>query len=356
MTAGMAKRKPRKFVRVSTFSTARLPVRGPCVRTMNQVLTRRGAILAALAAGTTASCSTTPDAIGAQAFRSRKKFVVTDGGLRMAYYEAGHGAPIVLLHGNPTSSYLWRNVIPHLTEFGRCIAPDLLGMGDSDKLENSGPGAYSFHEHVHRLDAVLDHAGADRDVTLVLHDWGGPLGFYWAMRNVGRVKGFVFMETFVVSQDDANTPPFALDFFRRFRTPEGEHDVLADNAFVETVFLRQFPNMAEEDRAEYRRPYVSPGEARRPTLEWPRQVPINGEPQEVHEALVRCLDFMGETPIPKLFIRADPGALIQGGRERIPRQWPNTTEVVAPARHFVPEEAPHEVGGHCAAWLRMRIP
>jgi len=152
--------------------------------------------------------------MGARSFRAGKKFVVTDGGVRMAYYEAGRGAPIVLLHGNPTSSYLWRNVIPHLTGLGRCIAPDLLGMGDSDKLTNSGPGAYGYFEHVRRLDALLDSAGAHRDVTLVLHDWGGPLGFHWAMRNEGRVRGIAFMETFVVSQNDANTPPFALEFFR----------------------------------------------------------------------------------------------------------------------------------------------
>jgi haloalkane dehalogenase len=307
--------------------------------------------LGALGASLPAACVSTPAPQGVAAFRAAKKFVATDGGLRMAYVEAGRGAPIVFLHGNPTSSYLWRNVIPHLTGLGRCIAPDLIGMGDSDKLPNSGPGAYNFFEHSRRLDALMDATGARRDVTLVVHDWGGPLGFNWAMRNEARVKAIVFMETFVVSQNDTNTPAFAMQFFSRFRTPEAERDVLANNAFVETVLLRQFPDMTEEDRAEYRRPFANPGEGRRPTLEWPRQVPINGDPADVHEATLRFLGFMSETQIPKLFIRADPGALILGGRERIPRAWPRTTEIVVPGRHFVPEESPDEVGRASATWL-----
>ena len=308
-------------------------------------------MVGALGAGLTASCASIPAVPGAAEFRAAKKFVATDGGLRMAYFEAGRGAPIVLLHGNPTSSYLWRNVIPHLTGLGRCIAPDLIGMGDSDKLPDSGPSRYTFFEHSRRLDALLDATGVHRDVTLVVHDWGGPLGFHWAMRNEARVKAIVFMETFVVSQNDANTPAFAMQFFSRFRTPEAELDVLTNNTFVETVLLRQFPNMGEEDRAEYRRPFAEPGEGRRPTLEWPRQVPINGDPADVHETTLRFLGFMAETQLPKLFFRADPGALILGGRERIPRAWPRVTEMVVPGRHFLPEESGDEIGRISATWL-----
>lgn len=315
------------------------------------MFTRREAALGALGTGLTASCASAPPVRGAAAFRAAKKFARTEGGLRMAYFEAGRGAPIVLLHGNPTSSYLWRNIIPHLTGLGRCIAPDLIGMGDSDKLPDSGPGRYTFFEHSRRLDALLDAAGAHRDVTLVVHDWGGPLGFHWAMRNEARLRAIVFMETFVVSQNDANTPAYAMQFFSHFRTPEAELDVLTNNTFVETVLLRQFPNMAEEERAEYRRPFSEPGEGRRPTLEWPRQVPINGDPADVHEVTQRFLGFMAETQIPKLFIRADPGALILGGRERVPRAWPMVTEMVVPGRHFLPEESPNEVGRTSAAWL-----
>lgn len=315
------------------------------------MFTRRQLGLGAISAGLTGSCVTAPNGYSAAAFRAAKQFATTEGGLRMAYFEAGGGAPIVLLHGNPTSSYLWRKVIPYLTGLGRCIAPDLIGMGDSDKLPNSGPGSYTFFEHSRRLDSLLDAAGAHRDVTLVLHDWGGPLGFHWAMRNEARVKAIVFMETFVVSQNDANTPAFAMQFFQHYRTPAGERDVLENNAFLETVLLRQFPNMAEEDRAEYRRPFAEAGEGRRPTLEWPRQVPINGEPADVHEVTLRFLRFMSETQIPKLFIRGDPGALVQGGRERIPRAWPRVTETVVSGRHFLPEDAPDDVGLTSAAWL-----
>ena len=315
------------------------------------MFTRREAIVGVLGTSLATSCASSPFPQGAAEFRAAKRFVATEGGIRMAYFEAGRGEPIVFLHGNPTSSYVWRNVIPHLTGIGRCIAPDLIGMGDSDKLPDSGPGKYTFFEHSRRLDALLDATGVHRDVTLVVHDWGGPLGFHWAMRNEARVKAIAFMETFVASQNDANTPPFAIQFFSRFRTPEAELDVLANNTFVETVLLRQFPNMSEEDRAEYRRPFAQSGEARRPTLEWPRQVPINGDPADVHEATLRFLGFMSETQIPKLFIRADPGALILGGRERVPRTWPRVTEADVPGRHFVPEESPHEVGRIAAAWL-----
>lgn len=315
------------------------------------MLSRREVALGSLSAGLTASCASVEVLQGAEAFRAAKKFALTGGGVRMAYFEAGRGAPIVLLHGNPTSSYLWRNVIPHLAGLGRCIAPDLIGMGDSDKLPNSGPGRYTFFEHSRRLDVLLDAAGANRDVTLVVHDWGGPLGFHWAMRNESRLNAIVFMETFVVSQNDANTPAFAVQFFSRFRAPEAERDVLANNAFVESVLLRQLPDMAEEDRAEYRRPFATPGESRRPTLEWPRQVPINGDPADVHEATLRFLGFMSETQIPKLFIRADPGALILGGRERIPRAWPRVTEIVVSGRHFLPEESGDEIGRIIATWL-----
>ena len=315
------------------------------------MFTRREAVVGALGTSLAASCASSRFPQGPAEFRAAKKFVTTESGLRMAYFEAGRGAPIVFLHGNPTSSYLWRKVIPHLTGLGRCIAPDMIGMGDSDKLPQSGPNSYSFFEHLGRLDSLLDAVGADRDVTLVLHDWGGPLGFHWAMRNEARVRGIAFMETFVVSQDDTNTPPQALEFFAWFRTGEAEREVLMNNAFVETVLLRQFPDMPEQDRAEYRRPFVEAGESRRPTLDWPRQVPINGEPAGVHREMLRCLRFMSETQKPKLLIKAEPGGLIVGGRERVPRAWPGVSEVVAPGGHFVPEHSPDEVGHACATWL-----
>lgn len=282
--------------------------------------------------------------------RRSKKFVRLSDGVQMAYRETGVGEPIVFLHGNPTSSHLWRNVIPHVSSLGRCIAPDLIGMGDSDKLPGSGPGVYSFAEHGRRLEELLDLIGVRENVTLVLHDWGGPLGFDWAARSPARVKAIAFMETFVVSPNDDNTPGYSMEFFTRFRTPEAERAVLQDNLFVEMVLLRQFPDMNDSDKAEYRRPFLEAGEGRRPTLEWPRQVPINGAPPEVHEALTRSLAFMAQTPIPKLFIRATPGGLINNGREAVCRAWPSVTERVVAGVHYLPEEQPHEIGQHIAEW------
>jgi len=283
--------------------------------------------------------------------RRSKKFARLGDGVQMAYRETGAGDPIVFLHGNPTSSHLWRNVIPHVSGLGRCIAPDLIGMGDSDKLQGSAPGVYSFAEHAGRLEELLDLIGVRENVTLVLHDWGGPLGFDWAARSPSRVKAIAFMETFVVSPNDDNTPGYSLEFFTRFRTPEAERAVLEENLFVEMVLLRQFPNMSDSDKEEYRRPFLQAGEARRPTLEWPRQVPINGVPHEVHEALTRSLTFMAQTPIPKLFIRGTPGGLINNGRESVCRAWPSVTERVVAGVHYLPEEQPHEIGQYIADWI-----
>jgi len=311
---------------------------------INGAMSRR-----ALLAG--AAC-TWPSHLGAQLVGGtpRKRFVEANG-LRMAYVESGAGAPIVFLHGNPTSSYLWRNVIPHVQHLGRCIAPDLLGMGDSARLEGSADGAYSFQRHCEQLDALLDRLGVDNDVTFVLHDWGGPLGFDWARRNPERIRALAFMETFVVTQDDTNTPAQALEFFTRFRTPEYERLVLQENYFVEHVFLRQFPQMSAVDLAEYRRPFMAPGESRRPTLDWPRQVPINGAPEEVNAAFVAFLDWIADAPAPKLFIRGEPGGLIRGGREEICRAWRNVVERTVPGNHYLPEHSPDAIGTHLSQFL-----
>ncbi len=283
-------------------------------------------------------------------FLAAKRFARVRG-RRMAYAEMGAGSPILFVHGNPTSSYLWRNIIPRVAAHGRCIAPDLIGMGDSDKLANSGPGVYTFVEHCRHLDRFIAMVAANEDIVLVLHDWGGPLGFHWARRHPHRVRAIAFMETFVASQNSANTPAPMLEFFTNFLSPEAERDVLANNSFVENVLLRQFPDMSEEDKAEYRRPFAAPGEGRRPTLEWPRQVPINGEPEDVHRITLGYLEFMARTPIPKLFLRGEPGGLIRGGREAVPRAWSNITERVVIGRHFLPEDNPGAVAQHLVDWL-----
>ncbi len=281
---------------------------------------------------------------------TKKKFADVFGN-KMAYVETGKGDPIVFLHGNPTSSYLWRNIIPAVEKQGRCIAPDLIGMGDSDKLESSGEDRYHFAEHKKFLAELLSKLNVKKNVVLVVHDWGGSLGFDWAMNNENAVKGIVFMETFVVSQNSSNTPEATLNWFRSFRAEEGQKKVLEDNHFVEYVFLRQFPRMSDADKAVYRKPFLKAGESRRPTLVFPQQVPINGEPPDVHQEVISHLEWMAKTQIPILFINSEPGALISRGREEVCRGWKNITEKSVKGLHYLPEESPTEIGQEISEWI-----
>ena len=271
----------------------------------------------------------------------------------MAYVEAGEGDPIVLLHGNPTSSYLWRGIIPHLTGLGRCIAPDLIGMGDSDKLEGSGPQRYRFVEHRRYVDALLDALDVGANVTFVVHDWGSALGFDWANRNRNAVKGLAYMEAIVQPLTWQQWPEAALKVFQGFRSENGESMVLANNVFVERVLPGSIKRkLSEEEMAEYRRPFLEAGESRRPTLTWPREIPIEGEPEDVTEIVGSYADWLRQSPVPKLFVNANPGAILVGEQREFCRSWPNQTEVTVPGIHFVQEDAPDEIGGAIADWMR----
>jgi haloalkane dehalogenase len=275
-------------------------------------------------------------------------------GREMAYVEVGKGDPIVLLHGNPTSSYLWRNVLPHLQPLGRCIAPDLLGMGDSDKLPDSGPGSYRFVEHRRYLDALLEALDVRERVTLVIHDWGSGLGFDWANRHRKAVKGIAYMEAIVRPQgwdhwDVMNMRPF----LQALRSDAGEKMVLQENFFIEKIVpgavLR---TLTPEEMAEYRRPFAEPGEGRRPTLTWPREIPIEGEPADVNAIVAAYADWLATSDVPKLFIKAEPGALLGGGANlETVRAWPAQTEVTVAGVHFIQEDSPDEIGRAVAGWL-----
>ncbi|OAN77577.1 haloalkane dehalogenase [Sulfitobacter pontiacus] len=284
-------------------------------------------------------------------FRDKKKFATVHG-KQMAYIEEGTGDPIVFLHGNPMSSYLWRNVMPHLAGKGRLIAPDLIGMGDSDKLDNSGPDSYTFVEHRKYLFAFLEQLGVTDNVTLVIHDWGSGLGFHWAHTHPEAVKGIAFMEAIVETRDSWDQfPDRAREMFQALRSPAGEEMVLEKNLFVEALvpgsILR---DLTEEEMNEYRRPFANAGEDRRPTLTWPRQIPIEGQPADVTEIVDAYVDWLGKTSIPKLFVNADPGVLITGAvRDRV-RSWPNITEVTVPGLHFIQEDAPDEIGVAVRDW------
>jgi haloalkane dehalogenase len=272
-------------------------------------------------------------------------------GSRMACIDEGDGDPIVFLHGNPTSSYLWRNVMPHLEGQGRLIAPDLIGMGDSDKLENSGPDRYTFVEHRRYLDALLDALGVTENVTFVIHDWGSALGFDWANRHRDAVKGIAYMEALVRPVSWKEWPEAAAKIFQGFRSPAGEAMVLENNIFVERVLPGSvLRDMTAEEMAVYLQPFSEPGESRRPTLTWPRQIPIEGEPADVVEIAKSYADWLAESPVPKLFVNAEPGAILTGPQREFCRSWPNQQEVTVQGMHFVQEDSPDEIGQAVAKW------
>lgn len=272
----------------------------------------------------------------------------------MAYVEVGTGDPIVLLHGNPTSSYLWRTVIPELADRGRCIAPDLIGMGDSEKVAE-GPDAYRFVEHRRYLDALLEALGVEERVTLVGHDWGGGLAFDWANRHRGAVEGIAYMETIVMPVTWDDWPEAARGIFQAMRTDAGEEIVLEKNVFVERVLPASVLDpLSEETMEEYRRPFRTPGESRRPTLTWPREIPIEGRPEDVAEIVTDYGEWLATTDVPKLFVDADPGSILVGRQREFCRSWPNQTEVTVTGSHFVQEDSGPEIGRAIAAWIDAR--
>jgi haloalkane dehalogenase len=273
-------------------------------------------------------------------------------GKRMAYLEHGEGAPIVFLHGNPTSSYLWRNIIPYLEGKGRLIAPDLIGMGDSEKLDDSGPGSYTYVEHRKYLFALLEELGVKENVTLIIHDWGSGLGFHWAHQNSDAVKGIAFMEAIVAPIPSWGA--FPEDFqttFQAFRSDAGEEMVLNKNIFVEGVLPASIlRDLNDTEMAEYRRPFLEAGEGRRPTLTWPRQIPIAGEPADVVQIVSDYSAWLSQSDVPKLFVNAEPGGLIAGPVRDFVRSWPEITEVTVPGIHFIQEDSPDLIGEAISAW------
>ncbi|MFE4831240.1 haloalkane dehalogenase [Streptomyces sp. NPDC056672] len=283
---------------------------------------------------------------------AQKKFAEVNG-VRMAYVDEGEGDPIVFQHGNPTSSYLWRNVMPHLEGLGRLIACDLAGMGDSGRLTPSGPDRYSYQEQRQYLFGLWDHLNLGDDVVFVLHDWGSALGFDWAYQHQDRVAGIAYMEAIVAPMSWDDWPDNARRTFQGFRSPAGESMVLTDNLFVEkvlpTAILRE---LAEDEMATYRAPYLTPGESRRPTLSWPRQLPIDGEPAEVVRTVEDYGRWLSASGVPKLFINADPGAILTGRQREFCRTWPHQTEVTVPGRHFVQEDSPDLIGAALAEFVQ----
>jgi len=277
----------------------------------------------------------------------RRRAAVLDS--EMAYVDTGRGRPVVFLHGNPTSSYLWRNVIPHVEGTARCLAPDLIGMG------RSGPapaGSYRFVDHARYLDAWFD-ALALADVTLVVHDWGSALGFHWARRHPGRVRGLAYMEAIVRPLTWDDWPEAARKMFQLMRSAAGEEVVLQKNVFVERILPASIlRKLTDEEMETYRAPFREPGESRRPTLTWPREIPIDGEPADVVRIVRDYGRWLARSSMPKLFIDADPGSILVGAQREFCRAWPSQREVTVRGLHFVQEDSPAEIGRAVAQFVR----
>lgn len=266
-----------------------------------------------------------------------------------SYVDTGAGEPVVFLHGNPTSSYLWRNVIPHVEGLGRCLAPDLVGMGDSGAAPD---GSYRFVDHARYLDAWFEALGLT-NVTLVVHDWGSALGFYWAYRHPERVRGIAYMEAVVRPLTWEEWRDESRQIFQDLRSEAGEEMVLEKNLFIEGILPSAvLRDLTEEEMNVYRRPYLEPGESRRPTLTWPRELPINGEPEDVVSIVDDYSKWLAQSDVPKLFVNAEPGAILTGSQREFCRTWPNQEEVTVRGVHFVQEDSPHEIGEAVATFVR----
>jgi haloalkane dehalogenase len=283
----------------------------------------------------------------------QQKSFATIKGKKMAYIEHGSGDAIVFQHGNPTFSYLWRNIMPYCEGLGRLIACDLIGMGDSDKLENSGPNRYTYAEHRDYLFALWDELNLGDKIIMVLHDWGSALGFDWACRNPNRVKGIAYMEAIVAPLTWEDWPETARRVFQGFRSEIGEEMILQKNMFVERVLPHSVIRKLDEEEMEvYRRPFASAGEDRRPTLTWPRMIPIDGEPTHMVKLVEDYGAWLAQNDLPKLFINADPGSILVGRQREFCRTWRNQTEVTVKGQHFLQEDSPDEIGHSTAEFVR----
>ena len=278
-------------------------------------------------------------------------------GLQMAYRETGSGDPIVLLHGNPTSSYLWRQIIPHLEGIGRCIAPDLIGMGGSDPLPDSGPGTYRFSDHGRFLEELLERLEVGQNVILVGHDWGGALLFDWACRHAEAVQGIAYMETLVCPVTWKDWPDDARNIFQAMRSDAGEKIILGKNVFIEKILPNSvLRDLSEEEMETYRNPFPDAGERRRPMLSWPREIPVDGEPAEVVKVVKAYGGWLQESGCPKLFINAEPGSILVGPQREFCRSFPNQREVTVRGLHFIQEDSPDEIGRALNGFIRELRP
>ncbi len=278
----------------------------------------------------------------------RRRVPVLD--TEMSYVDVGSGDPIVFLHGNPTSAYLWRNIIPHVADLGRCLAPDLVGMG------RSGPSprkAYRFVDHVRYLDAWFDQLDLTANVTLVLHDWGSALGFHRAFRYPHQIRAISYMEAIVAPRRWKDLPKGRDAMFRALRSDEGERMIFEDNFFIETILPRSIVRtLGEQEMNAYREPFRE-RDSRLPTLVWPRELPLDGAPPDVVEIVERYGEWLAKSDLPKLLVLADPGSLLVGRGREFCRRWPNQREIQVKGIHFIQEDAPHEIGAALRTFVQQ---
>jgi|TARA_B100001758_G_scaffold230552_1_gene226330 haloalkane dehalogenase len=273
-------------------------------------------------------------------------------GKKMTYVDKGEGDPIIFQHGNPASSYLWRNIIPYLENQGRCIAIDLIGMGDSDKLTDNGNNTYSYHIQKQYFDKCLEELEIKENITFVIHDWGSALGFNWAYEHQESVKGICYMEAIVKKISWEDWPKDAKSIFQGFRSDAGEDLILKKNLFIEGVLPNAIiRNLTETEMDIYRKPFLKEID-RRPTLDWPRQIPINNEPEDVCKIVDDYSSWMSINEIPKLFINADPGSILTGKQREFCRKWKNQQELTVKGNHFIQEDSPNEIGEAISKWYR----
>ena len=280
-----------------------------------------------------------------------KKFITVQS-KKMAYVDEGKGEPILFIHGNPTSSYLWRNIIKVLAKENRCIAPDLIGMGDSDKLDDPSQENYSLKEHIKWFNGFINNLNIDKKIILVIHDWGSAIGFDFAKKNPERVAAIIYMEAIVCPMKWSEWPEDATKVFKLMRSNIGEELILEKNIFVERILPSSIiRKLSEEEMTQYRKPFLKAGSDRQPTLSWPRQIPLEGEPSEVVNIVNEYSEFMKKSNIRKLFINADPGSILIGAQREFCRSWPNQKEITVKGKHFIQEDSPNEISSAIKNWI-----
>ncbi|RYG54201.1 MAG: haloalkane dehalogenase [Chitinophagaceae bacterium] len=277
-----------------------------------------------------------------------KKYHIING-LKMAYFDEGKGDAIIFLHGNPASGYIWRNIVPYVRELGRCIVPDLMGMGDSDKFCNASD--YTFINNQKYLNELLKYLGIDKNIIFVVHDWGAVLAFHWARNHPDAVKGIVYMEALTRPRTWDEVPGAARETFQKLRTVEGEQMILTENSFIEFNLPRTIlRTLSQAEMTEYRRPFCKPGEDRRAILNWARQLPLGGEPAEIIEIVTDNSKWLCESNVPKLFIEATPGTLADAEKNAC-MLWPNQSHLIVKGHHNLQEDSADEIGAGIAQWL-----